>query len=139
MATLSLPQRSSLNFFFFLNFITEIVCTCTPRLTWVLLCYFGSQLRPFSMLVFHTLHEKLLQLLLIGVIMLLSCANMLIVRDQWTIIASSAYLFIKIFFLFLFLLLSLSSSSLLLLLTSILLSKSNCATKPFHWAKQTSA
>ena len=56
--------------------------------------------------------------------MLLSCANMLIVRDQWTTIASSAYLFIKIFFSFFFFLLSLllslslslSSSSLLLLL-----------------------
>ena len=68
--------------------------------------------------------------------MLLSCANTLIVRDQWTTIASYEYLFMKIFFLFLLLslllLLSLSllSSSLLLLLTSILLSKSN-QTFPF--------
>ena len=54
--------------------------------------------------------------------MLLSCANTLIVRDQWMTIASSAYFIIKILFLFLLLLfslslsLSLSSSSLLLLL-----------------------
>ena len=98
-----------------------------PRLTWVLLCYFGSQLGPFSMLVFYTLHEKLLYYVVIVnwsdyVVKLREHDDSK--RPQWTTIVSSAYLFIKIFFLFFFLLLSvllslsfsLSLSSLLLLL-----------------------
>ena len=78
--------------------------------------------------------------------MLLSCANTLIVRDQWTTIASSAYIFIKNILLILLLIIIIIIVIIIIIIiiivvitTSILLSKSNCATKPFHLAKQTSA
>ena len=75
--------------------------------------------------------------------MLLSCANTLIVREQWTTIA---YIFIKNILLVLLIIIIIIIVIIIIIIiiivvitTSILLSKSNCATKPFHLAKQTSA
>ena len=120
-----------------------------PRLTWVLLCYFGSQLRPFSpILVFYTLHEKLLYYVVIVnwsdyVVKLREHADSKRPMDDNSFLCVFIYknilLIIIIIIIIIIVIIIFIIIIIVVITTSILLSKSNCATKPFHLAKQTSA
>lgn len=113
-----------------------------PRLTWVLLCYFGSQLRPFSMLVFYTLHEKLLYSVVIVnwsdyFVKLREHADSKRPMDDNSFLC--VFINKNILLILVLIIIIIIIIIVVVITTSILLSKSNCATKPFHLAKQTSA
>lgn len=119
-----------------------------PRLTWVLLCYFGSQLGPFSMLVFYTLHEKLLYYVVFVnwsdyVVKLREHADSKRPMDDNSFLCVFIYKNILLILLLIIIIIIVIIIFIIIIIvvitTSILLSKSNCATKPFHLAKQTSA
>ena len=121
-----------------------------PRLTWVLLCYFGSQLGPFSMLVFYTLHEKLLYYVVIVnwsdyVVKLREHADSKRPMDDNSFLCVFIYknilliLLLIIIIIIVIIIIIFIIIIIVVITTSILLSKSNCATKLFHLAKQTSA
>ena len=112
-----------------------------PRLTWVLLFYFGSQLRPFSMLVFLYPTWK-------TTVVIVNWSDYVVkVRehaDSKRSMDDNSFLCVFIYkniLLILFLIIIIIIVIIIIIIiiiivitTSILLSKSNCATKPFHWA-----
>ena len=96
------------------------------------------------MLVFYTLHEKLLYYLVIVnwsdyVVKLREHADSKRPMDDNSFLCVFIYKNILLILLLIIIIIIIIIIIVVVITTSILLSKSNCATKPLHLAKQTSA